>query len=169
MQPRPSTPYALPQVASAGPLKTAAVSSYMDGQENELRSRLRGQDVIVARRGDGIVLVVFNNMLFEGGAELSGNGTDLLRALAVALRHYDHTAIQIGGFTDTTGSPAQNADISQRRAKAVAGALSGDGVAGGRMSAQGFGEGNPRVRTGENVSEPRNRRIEIRIMPAPVG
>jgi outer membrane protein OmpA-like peptidoglycan-associated protein len=166
---RPSAPYALPQVASAGPVKTAQVSAYMDGQENELRGRLRGQGVIVARRGDGIVLVIFNKALFEDGAALSGNGQDLVRGLAPVLRHYDHTAVQIAGYTDTTGSPDRNLDVSDRRAKAVASALAGDGVAGGRISAKGYGEDSPRVKTGDNVSEPRNRRIEIKITAAPVG
>jgi len=60
-------------------------------------------------------------------------------------------------------------DISQRRAKAVAGALASYGVPGNRIAAQGFGETNPRIKTGENVNEPRNRRIEIHITATPVG
>jgi outer membrane protein OmpA-like peptidoglycan-associated protein len=167
--PRASAPYAPPSVASAGPVRTAMVSAYMDGQENELRARLRGAGVIVARRGDSIVLIVPDAALFEAGADLSGGGNDLLRNLALSLRHYDHTALAIAGYTDTTGSAEQNVAVSDRRAKAVAGALASDGVAPGRVSAQGYGETNPRVKTGEDVNEPRNRRIEIRITAAPVG
>ena len=167
--PRPSGPYTPPPVASAGPVKTAQVSAYMDGQENELRGRLRGSGAIVARRGDGIVLVIFNNALFESGADLSGSGMELLRALAPVLRHYDHTALQVAGYTDTTGAPDKNLDVSTRRAKAVAAALAGDGVNNVRISAQGYGEDNPRVKTGDNKNEPRNRRIEIHITAAPVG
>jgi outer membrane protein OmpA-like peptidoglycan-associated protein len=141
----------------------------MDGQENELRGRLRGSGAIVARRGDGIVLVIFNNALFESGADLSGSGLELLRALAPVLRHYDHTALQVAGYTDTTGAPDKNLDVSTRRAKAVAAALAGDGVGNARISAQGYGEDNPRVKTGDNKNEPRNRRIEIHITAAPVG
>ncbi|HEY1630356.1 MAG TPA: OmpA family protein [Rhizomicrobium sp.] len=168
-QPRPSGPYTPPSVASAGPVKTAQVSAYMDGQENELRGRLRGEGVIVARRGDGLVLVVFDKALFEDGTELSGGGIGLLRNLALVLRHYDHTALAVSGYTDTAGSAEKNLDVSDRRAKAVASALSSDGVAGGRISAHGYGEDNPRVKTGDAVSEPRNRRIEIKITAAPVG
>jgi outer membrane protein OmpA-like peptidoglycan-associated protein len=165
----PSGPYSPPPVTSAGPVKNAQVSAYMDGQENELRGRLRGSGSIVARRGDGIVLVIFDNALFDGGADLSGGGTQLLRALAITLRHYDHTALQIAGYTDTTGSPGKNMEVSALRAKAVAASLASDGVPGARMSAQGYGEASPRVKTGDNVNEPRNRRIEIRITAAPVG
>jgi outer membrane protein OmpA-like peptidoglycan-associated protein len=162
-------PYAPPQVASAGPLKVAAVSAYMDGQENELRSRLRGQGVIVARRGDDIVLNIPNAALFDSGADLSGTGASILQTLAISMRHYDHTALQVSGYTDTTGAPDKNVEISQRRAKAVAAALANYGVSGNRIAAQGFGETNPRIKTGENVNEPRNRRTEIHITATPVG
>ncbi|HTQ15447.1 MAG TPA: OmpA family protein [Rhizomicrobium sp.] len=167
--PRPGPPYVPPPVQSAGPLRTASVSAYMDGQENALRARLRGEGVIVARRGDGITLVIFDAMLFGRDDALSGNGADLLRALALILRRFDHTALQIAGYTDTTGTPAQNAEVSTRRARAVATALAADGIAPARLSAQGYGEDNPRIKTGEGVNEPRNRRIEIRISPAPMG
>jgi outer membrane protein OmpA-like peptidoglycan-associated protein len=160
-------PYAPPPVASAGPLKMAAVSTYMDGQENELRARLRGQGVIVARRGDELVLNIPCAALFESGADLSNGGAGILQTLAMTVRHYDHTALQVNGYTDTTGAPDKNLDISQRRAKAVAGALAGDGVSGNRIGAQGFGEANPRIKTSDNVNEPRNRRIEIHITATP--
>jgi outer membrane protein OmpA-like peptidoglycan-associated protein len=145
----------------------AAVSAYMDGQENELRSRLRGQGVIVARRGDELVLNIPDAALFESGADLSGGGASILQTLSLTVRHYDHTALQVNGYTDTTGAPDKNLDISQRRAKAVASALAGYGVSGNRIGAQGFGEANPRIKTGENVNEPRNRRIEIQISARP--
>ena len=162
-------PYAPPPVASAGPLKIAQVSAYMDGQENELRARLRGQGVIVARRGDEIVLNIPDAALFESGADLSGTGASILQTLAMTERHYDHMAMQVNGYTDTTGAPDKNLDISQRRAKAVAAALAGYGVSGNRIGAQGFGEANPRIKTGENVNEPRNRRIEIHITATPTA
>ncbi|MGH6872568.1 MAG: OmpA family protein [Rhizomicrobium sp.] len=167
MEPRGT--FVPPPVQSAGPLRTAAVSAYMDGEENALRARLRREGVIVARRGDGITLIVFDSALFEGAADLSGHGVELLRAMALDLRRFDRTALQIAGYTDTTGGAGQNAEISDKRAKAVAAALASDGVAPARLSAAGYGEDNPRIKTGDNVNEPRNRRIEIRITAAPVG
>jgi outer membrane protein OmpA-like peptidoglycan-associated protein len=162
-------PYQPPPVASAGPLKTAQVSAYMDNQENELRARLRPFGVIVARRGNDMVLTVPNSALFESGAEVSSGGASLLQSLAVIARHYDHTAITIASYTDTAGPADKNLEVSQRRAKAVASAISSDGVANARITAQGYGEQNLRITSGENVSEPRNRRTEIHITPAPMG
>lgn len=165
--PRPSGPYVPPPVASAGPLKLAQVSAYMDGQENELRARMRGTGVIVARRGDDIVLVMPDSALFETGTDLSSGGAGLLQTLALTVRHYDRTALAVNGYSDTTGAPDKNLDVSQRRARSVAAALAEDGVAAARIGAQGYGEANPRVKTGENVSEPRNRRVEIKISAMP--
>ena len=42
-------------------------------------------------------------------------------------------------------------------------------AAGARLSAEGFGENGLRIRTGDSVAEPRNRRIEIRISPTPTA
>ncbi len=162
-------PYQPSPVQSAGPLKTAQVSAYMDNQENDLRAHMRPFGVLVARRGDGMVLTIPNGRLFGDGTAVSGEGAGLLQSLAAVARRYDHTAITVDSFTDTTGSPDKNVDISLRRARAVTAALSSYGVAGPRLSAQGMGEQDPRIKTGENVNEPRNRRTEIHITPAPMG
>lgn len=155
-------------VASAGPLKTAMTSAYMDNQERDMRQGLRRYGVIIARRGDTMVLNMTNNIVFDG-MRLSDNGDNLLATLAILLRRYDHSAINVSGFTDTSGAPDQNLAVSQKRAQIIAGTLAHDGVAQVRLSAQGYGENSLRIRTGDNIDEPRNRRIEIRITPTPVG
>jgi outer membrane protein OmpA-like peptidoglycan-associated protein len=164
-------PRRVPQnVPSAGPLKTAMVGSYMDNQERDLRQHLRGVGVLVSRPGDEIVLNIRDDSLFEGGTnKLSGSGRNALATIAIIARHYDHTQVSVGGFTDTTGTPEQNMSASQRRAKAVADALIADGVNGDRISSEGFGETHLKVKTGDHVNEPRNRRIEIRISAQATG
>jgi outer membrane protein OmpA-like peptidoglycan-associated protein len=160
---QPAPPRRVPQsVPSAGPLKTAMIGSYMDNQERDLRQHLRGTGVGVARPGDDIVLNIRDDALFDGN-QLSAPGRDILVTVAVIARHYDHTAISIAGFTDTTGTPEQNLAASQKRARAVADALIANGVAARRVSSQGYGETRLKIATGDHVAEPRNRRIEIRI------
>jgi outer membrane protein OmpA-like peptidoglycan-associated protein len=141
----------------------------MDNQENDLRAHMRPFGVLVARRGNDMVLTISNAKMFGSGTDVSQNGASLLQSLATVARHYDHTAIAVNSYTDTTGTPDKNVDISLRRAKAATAALASYGVAGPRLSAQGMGEQDPRIKTGENVSEPRNRRTEIHITPAPMG
>ena len=154
------------QVVTAGPLTAAGVGLYMDKLERDLRTRLRGSGVVVARRGDDMLLSVPDARLFAGES-LSSSGLGLLGGVALSLRIYDHTLIQVNGYTDTSGNAVQNLSVSLDRATLVGEALTGDGVAAERVEAHGFGATNLKVSTGDHVNEPRNRRIEIRIVPRP--
>ncbi len=159
-----------PKVASAGPLKTAMIGSYMDNQEQDFRRALRGTGVLVARPGDDIVLNLRSDELFEGNTlNLSEHAQRILSAIAPVLRHYDHTQIFINGYTDTTGSADQNMLVSRKRAYSIGGQLVKDGVPLSRLKAAGYGETVPKVKTGDHVNEPRNRRIEIRIAARAAG
>ncbi len=155
-----------PNVGSAGPLKLAMIGDYMDAQERDFRAHLRAPGVGVARIGDDLVLSVRDDILFEGNG-VSEHGHNVLERAAELLRHYDHTAVQVGGYTDTSGSAAQNLLVSQERAKSVADVLVADGVAGARVSAQGYGSTHLKIATGPDKPEPRNRRIEIRVIAHP--
>jgi len=170
MQPyqAPQPPRVKPSMPSyggtAGPLAAKDVGKYMDGMERDLRHYLRG--IPVARPGDVVVLNLKSDDMFER-TSLSEDGRDLLRNLSAALHHYDRTLVQIGGYTDTSGSPDSNLRISQKRADAVAAELRADGIAPGRITATGFGSTHLKKATGEGVSEARNRRVEIKIIPKP--
>lgn len=142
------------------------VGNYMDAQEKDFRAHLRAPGVGVARIGDDLVLSIRDDILFEGDA-ISSRGHNVLELTAELLRHYDHTAVQVGGYTDTSGPPAQNVTVSQQRAKAVADTLVSDGVAGARVTAQGYGATHLKIATGPDKPEPRNRRVEIRVVAHP--
>lgn len=159
--PRPVPNYA----GTAGPLTAAGIGRYMDGMEGDLRHILKG--TAVARPGDALSLNLRDDALFEKEGGFTDDGRDLLRALSAALRHYDRTTIQINGYSDTRGTPDRSLALSQKRADAVAVALRGEGVAGSRLTATGYGQTHLKIATGAGKSEPRNRRIEIRILPHP--
>jgi outer membrane protein OmpA-like peptidoglycan-associated protein len=72
-----------------------------------------------------------------------------------------YTAIEVNGYTDTSGTPKYNQGLSIRRAQAVAAELVKDGVPKAAIAIQGFGETHLLVQTGPNVREPQNRRVEI--------
>ena len=159
-----------PKVASAGPLKTAMIGSYMDNQEQDFRRVLHGTGVLVARPGDDIVLNLHSDEMFEGNTlNLSEHAMRVLAIIAPVLRRYDHTQIFINGYTDTTGSPDQNMIVSRKRAYTIGGQLVKDGVPLSRLQATGYGETMLKIKTGDHVNEPRNRRIEIRITATPAG
>ena len=152
-----------PPQAPAGPLTLARVDSYMDGLETELRRHLHG--VVVARQGENINLVIANALLFSEDGGVAGD--DVLEPLGAILKSYDHTIVQVNGYTDTSGSPQSNLTVSQKRARLIADALAHEGVSPARLSSQGFGETRLRIATGDNKDEPRNRRVEILIRARP--
>jgi len=179
VQPRPVTPPAarppapaklrVPQnVPSAGPLRTASIGQYMDNQERDLREHLRPLGVGVARPGDQLVLSLLEEKVFDGdGAEFTADGKNALTTVAVILRHYDHTTVEVRAFTD--GATARNAAGPQDRARVVAKALIADGVSPNRVFAQGYGATRREVGSGKQITSPRDRRIEIRIRPQVSG
>jgi len=83
------------------------------------------------------------------------------------LRRYDRTQLQVNGYTDTVGSVEQNLTVSLRRAGLAGDALTRSGIAAGRIEVHGFGGTSLKIATGDHVNEPRNRRIELRIVPRP--
>jgi outer membrane protein OmpA-like peptidoglycan-associated protein len=73
------------------------------------------------------------------------------------------TQIVATGHTDTVGTDSYNLSLSRRRATTVRAELMRDGVSGNLISTSGVGESNLAVQTGQNVNEPRNRRVEITV------
>ena len=166
--PQPSVPVVPPPqpVVTAGPLAPAGVGRYVDALERDLRQRLRGSGIAVARRGDDLLVTILNVRLFASES-VSPAGLSLLESVAQVLRTYDHTLVQVNGYTDTSGTPEQNLSVSLRRAGLAGEALTQSDIAASRIEVHGFGGTSLKIATGDHVNEPRNRRIEIRIVPRP--
>lgn len=152
--------------AGVGALAGGAVGYYMDEQEAKLRNRLRNAGVSVTRVGNNIILNMASDVLFDLGSDrLKPEFNEPLRAVSLVLEEYEKTIIEISGHTDTTGSREFNQSLSERRAGAVANHLVNFGVLPQRIIVQGYGETRLAVPTGDNVNEPRNRRVELQISP----
>jgi outer membrane protein OmpA-like peptidoglycan-associated protein len=163
----PSRPHAPPMPpGKPGTATLAKADAYMDRQEADLRQGLRNRGILVARQGDTIVLNLKSDLLFGANSTtVAAQQAVTLRGIANVIRYYDHTAVEVNGYTDTTGAPDKNMTVSQRRADAVAQALMAGGVNPKRITAKGWGETRLKIPTGDNTNEPRNRRVEIRITP----
>jgi outer membrane protein OmpA-like peptidoglycan-associated protein len=99
-----------------------------------------------------------------GSAELTDQARRVLDELGKALTSEDLRPFRfrIEGHTDTVGSPAMNQALSERRAAAVRDYLTSRfGVEGARLVTIGLGQTRLAVPTGDNVDEPRNRRVQI--------
>jgi outer membrane protein OmpA-like peptidoglycan-associated protein len=71
--------------------------------------------------------------------------------------------VEVIGYTDTLGTQAHNQQLSLKRAEAIRDLLIHDGLNGSSISVAGRGELDPAVPTAPQVSEPRNRRVEITV------
>jgi outer membrane protein OmpA-like peptidoglycan-associated protein len=150
----------------AGVLTAQKVEAYTDTEEAELRAALRGSGATVGRLANDLVVNMKSDVLFAvNSPAFSGRAGEIVEDVALVLRKYDSTQLQVNGYTDTAGSLDHNLQLSQARANAIAKALADDGVDAHRILARGFGEKGLKIPTGDNVNEPRNRRIEIRISP----
>jgi outer membrane protein OmpA-like peptidoglycan-associated protein len=100
----------------------------------------------------------------SGSAELTPQAVRTLDELGRALASAELSGFRfrVEGHTDTVGDAAQNQALSERRAAAVVQYLSTrHGIAPGRLQAVGMGESAPLVPTGDQVPEPRNRRVQV--------
>jgi OOP family OmpA-OmpF porin len=87
---------------------------------------------------------------------------DILNTVVSDARRTNASRLNVVGHTDTSGSPAYNQGLSERRASAVREALVQRGVPSGQIATRGLGESQPLIATGDGVREPSNRRAEVR-------
>jgi peptidoglycan-associated lipoprotein len=71
--------------------------------------------------------------------------------------------ISVIGHTDTIGTRDYNYQLSLRRARKVADLLAKQGVDRNILDIESHGEDNLLIKTGDQVREPRNRRVEITV------
>ena len=72
--------------------------------------------------------------------------------------------MKIGGYTDDTGDPAANQQLSQARAESVQAQLVADGVAAERIEAEGYGQAHPVATNETDAGRTKNRRIALRVV-----
>jgi len=152
--------------AGIGGLAGAAIGSYMDKQERELRARTAGTDVQVIRQGDDLVLNIPSGITFAyDSANVQPQFQRTLDQVAQTLAQYNQTYIDVYGHTDSTGSDAYNQTLSERRARAVADYLAGQGVQPVRIGTRGYGETQPIAPNDTDPGRAANRRVEVKIVP----
>ena len=152
--------------AGVGALAGGAVGNYMDRQEAKLRAQLQGTGVSVARNGDNIDLVMPGNITFAtGSADLNPGFFAVLDSVALVLKEYDKTTIDISGHTDSTGSADKNQALSGQRASTVAQYLRTKGIADQRLAANGYGSTRPFASNSTADGRQKNRRVELSLTP----
>ncbi|WP_313531584.1 OmpA family protein [Shinella sp.] len=152
--------------AGVGALAGGAIGNYMDNQESELRAQLQGTGVSVTRVGDRIVLNMPSNVTFATDRDqVIPPFYPTLDSVAIVLRKFEKTLIDVDGHTDSVGNAGYNMDLSNRRANSVANYLASRGVDPRRMSAMGYGLERPIASNATEMGRAQNRRVEIAISP----
>ena len=99
----------------------------------------------------------------EGKDELTDESKVELEKVFSELTRRPLPDIMVIGHTDTVGGLEYNDRLSRARADRLREMLVGLGIPAGRIEAAGRGKRELLVPTEENVSEPRNRRVEISV------
>lgn len=151
---------------AAGAVAGGLVGNQLDQQEAELRAQLASDGISIQNTGDRLIVSLPHDITFDRD---SFTVRPALRSdlgkVADNLLRYPDSSVQIIGHTDSDGEAAYNADLSRRRAGAVADVLQSNGVTFDRLQTAGRGEDQPIASNLTEEGKARNRRVEIIVIP----
>jgi outer membrane protein OmpA-like peptidoglycan-associated protein len=105
--------------------------------------------------------VSFLLYFLSDSAKLTAESKSLIPEVLSLVNKREFYEISIIGHTDTTGNDEYNMRLSSGRAEAVRDILISHGIRPGQIELRYHGKRDPIVPTGDNVREPRNRRVEV--------
>jgi outer membrane protein OmpA-like peptidoglycan-associated protein len=156
--------------AGVGALAGGTVGNYMDRQEMKLRQQLQGTGVSVTRNGNDITLNMPGNVTFAtASSDLRPDFMSTLNSVALVLKEYDKTILEVAGHTDNVGADQYNQALSERRAQSVATYLENQGILARRMMTVGAGESRPVASNDTEEGRQTNRRVELTLEPITSG
>lgn len=95
--------------------------------------------------------------------ELTTESQIMIDSIFLSIDRLDSVDVELVGHTDRTGEDNYNQQLSLKRAKAVSKILTSHNLDPDIVSITYHGEGNPLIPTADNVSEPKNRRVEVMV------
>ncbi len=120
--------------------------------------------------GNRIVLNMPSNITFRTDQDAIMPGFyPTLNSVAIVLRKFNRTLVDVDGYTDSTGGDSYNLALSQRRGQSVASYLEAQGIDGRRFAVQGFGKADPVATNATEAGRAQNRRLEIFLTPITQG
>ncbi len=96
-------------------------------------------------------------------AELTKESRNTVEKVLRIIKERSPVDISVVGHTDTVGTRTYNNRLGLQRARAVAGLLTKEGIDPSILEITSHGKDNPLVSTGDQVPEPRNRRVEVTV------
>lgn len=152
--------------AGIGALAGGLIGDYMDKQEAELRRQLAGTGVSITRNGNNLTLNMPGDITFAtDSSELSDRALNTLDGVGIILAKYNRTLIDVTGHTDNVGARNYNYQLSEKRARSVAGYLKEGGVMDQRILIYGRGPDQPAASNNTAAGRQANRRVTIELVP----
>jgi outer membrane protein OmpA-like peptidoglycan-associated protein len=149
------------EVQTAQGQAAAAQNQAAAAQDALARARQEMADLQAKQTERGMVMTL-SDVLFDTGQSTLKPGADrALDRLAQYLKDSSGTHVIIEGHTDSVGSDDYNLGLSQRRAQAVAEALTTRGVSADRVQTKGLGKSYPVASNDTPAGRQQNRRVEI--------
>ena len=109
--------------------------------------------------------VILKNIFFDVNEyELKSASQIELDDVVKLLRENPLVSIQISGYTDNVGKPADNLLLSENRAKSVVNYLKSKGIDPKRLYYKGFGDADPVSTNATDAGRAQNRRTELKIL-----
>ena len=90
-----------------------------------------------------------------------------VEAIYSVLQEQKSLCLRIAGHTDAIGDTAYNRELSLRRSQSVLAALTGVGITGTRLRAEGYGPDQPVADNKTAEGRAKNRRVELHKMECP--
>jgi outer membrane protein OmpA-like peptidoglycan-associated protein len=98
---------------------------------------------------------------FKEDTQVTHESLNLIPDILATIKDRKSTSISAIGHTDTSGSKDYNLTLSKQRANAVKALLIKQGINPESIAVTSHGKENPLIATGDNVIEPKNRRVEV--------
>lgn len=96
----------------------------------------------------------------NGGTKLYKLAQSTIKRIVNDLKGKTNYQITLNGYTDKTGKPKSNMELSKKRAMSVKEALVAAGLDANKITVFGFGQYDVRIPTKQGQPEPRNRMVE---------
>lgn len=107
----------------------------------------------------------FTDVRFKtGGTTLTPESFTQLKNLVTIIKAFPDARFKIGGYTDNTGDPARNRELSQKRAEAVAAEIIKLGASASQLTkAEGYGDQYPVGDNSTPEGRAMNRRVSVNV------
>ena len=99
----------------------------------------------------------------SGSSRFKPGVTAELDKIVALMKAHPKATFAISGYTDSSGRASSNLRLSERRANAVMGYFTRNGVDASRLTSKGYGIANPIASNKTREGRAKNRRVEIKV------